>query len=151
VQADRDTAAWEAEQLRVRNGELDMQLAASQAEADEQRAAKDDAQAALARARSRIEDLTEEVKPHKQCQQAEIVDAHGIMLASVAQCTCGCTSRLVRHGTAASTHSKGQHEAKACTYPALIHSCIEELATLLRECLSVSASGAQACPPWVIG
>lgn len=61
LQADRDTAAWEAEQLRVRNGELDAQLAASQAEAEEQRAAKDDAQAALARARSRIEDLTEEV------------------------------------------------------------------------------------------
>ena len=45
----------------MRNGELDAQLAAAQAEADEQRAAKDDAQAALARARSRIEDLTEEV------------------------------------------------------------------------------------------
>jgi chromosome segregation ATPase len=60
-QADRDTAAWEADQLRVRNRELDVQLASAQAEADEQRAAKDDAQAALARARSRIEDLTEEV------------------------------------------------------------------------------------------
>jgi chromosome segregation ATPase len=60
-QADRDTAAWEAEQLRVRNGELDAQLATAQAEADEQRAAKDDTQAALARARSRIEDLSEEV------------------------------------------------------------------------------------------
>lgn len=66
MQADRDTAAWEAEQLRVRNAELDMQLAAAQAEADEQRAAKDDAQAALARARSRIEDLTEEVILCKQ-------------------------------------------------------------------------------------
>ena len=65
MQADRDTAAWEAEQLRVRNAELDTQLAAAQAEADEQRAAKDDAQAALARARSRIEDLTEEVKPQR--------------------------------------------------------------------------------------
>ena len=49
----------------MRNAELDTQLAASQAEADEQRAAKDDAQAALARARSRIEDLTEEVKPQR--------------------------------------------------------------------------------------
>lgn len=61
LQADRDTAAWEAEQLRARNSELDAQLQASRADADEQRAAKDDAQAALARARSRIDELSEQV------------------------------------------------------------------------------------------
>lgn len=62
LQADRDTAAWEAEQGRVRTAELEAQLATAQAEADAQRSAKDDAQSALTRARSRSEELSDQVQ-----------------------------------------------------------------------------------------